>query len=301
MKLKKIYKGFRRKRFITISHLNDNFLNEKKKAYEKDLKEIKIANSEKIFDFFLIGSDEIWNLGNTGIFPYLEFFGIGRQDFIKIAYAPSISGYSKSKFLKDKRRVKAIKELDNVFPRDIMTKLLVDEIRDESSSIVVDPTLLIDDWGEYIKDIKIEKNYILYYGYYPTDKIISNLRNFANENNLIIVTPNFNYSWSDLSISSSPLEFLSLVRDAKFIITDTFHGTVFSSIFKKKFISIKRSPKVYDFLSRHNGDKNLVDQNDLCLDLLQKYYLTAIENRIFYHNLEKSRVFSRDLLINSLA
>ncbi len=281
-------------------HNQGDFLKKRSESYKRDLFYINTTKEKSSFDFLLLGSDEIWNLENNTFYPYLEYFGIGRIDKKKIAYAPTIASCNMQRIFKDIRRTKAIKELNHVFPRDIMTKKLVDNIRNEDSKIVVDPTLLITNWDKYISNIKIERKYLLYYGYFPNKNIVSSIKNLARKNNLLIVTPNFYYPWSDLKLPCGPFSFLDLIRNAEFIITDTFHGTIFSLIFKKNFISIKKSLKVDDFLTRFSGLNYLIDQENINQDKLEKIYFNFLKNNKFEDMLNEARNQSRDLLVNSL-
>ena len=234
-----------------LKKIDKNFNYLKNKELNKSLKLLNIEKGDKLFDCAIIGSDEIWNLRNISIVPYMEFFGAGIKAKKKIAYAPSMAGCSIQKLCKDRLRVEAIKKLDYIFPRDSKTKLFVNEIlQNNSVTEVVDPTLLLFNWTRYASDFKTPKKYLLFYGYRPSQKIIRFIKKFSKENNILVVSLDCKHDWADIILPVGPFDFLKLIKDADHVVTDTFHGTLFSIIFNKKFISINNSIKIEMFMKR---------------------------------------------------
>lgn len=194
----------------------------------------------KRYDAFIVGSDQIWRpLYNWGMLYNMFLSFIPENTKIKrIAYAASF-GSSKWEYNDEQTKVcsKLIKNFNAVSTRetdgiDLCQKYLK---RDKVKN-VLDPTLLLekDDYSQLCKDIPTTKKdllfaYILDVNHNTKDQ----LEKIAKEKGLKLKLVSAHDNCS-LSIE----EWLAMFRDAKMIVTDSFHGTVFSIIFNKEFYSI---------------------------------------------------------------
>ena len=121
--------------------------------------------------------------------------------------------------------------------RDKKTMHLLQAYKKEQITKVVDPTMLVCDFSEIIVNNNLN-NYILVYGHEFTDEQIRNIVNFSKVNRLKTVSVTKYFSWCDKNIVASPGEFLGYVKNAKYVITGTFHGSVFSILMKKKLCCV---------------------------------------------------------------
>ena len=224
--------------------------------YKKDWKLLNLEkNRQQFFDCVICGSDEIWSINQPKYKDIPEFYGKNLNTTKLIAYAPSCGSATFEESILDNKLVEGIKSFKYVFPRDELTKKISDAVRNEECKRVVDPTiLLLNKWELIIKDIKmpidIKEKYIVYYSYFDEPSCKDNLIEFANKNNLKIVSPNFfDRDWCDICLDMSPLEFLKLVKNSEYVVTTTFHGTIFANIFKKNYIIESKGQKVIDFLN----------------------------------------------------
>ena len=88
-----------------------------------------------------------------------------------------------------------------------------------------------------------QKAYVLiyaYHGFMNSKQEVNAIKSFAKKNGLRIISCGYYHSWCDENVNADPKEFLEMFIHASYIITDTFHGTVFSIINKKRFVSIIR-------------------------------------------------------------
>ena len=286
---------------IFFKKIDKNFYYLKNKELNKSLKLLNIEERGKLFDCAIIGSDEIWNLGNTSFFPFLEFFGIGIKAKKKIAYAPSMSGYNVQKLCNDTLRVEGIKQLDYIFPRDSKTKSFVNKIlQNNFVTEVVDPTLLLFNWMQYASNFNTPKNYLLFYGYSPSQNVISFIKKFSKENNILVISLDCKHDWADIILPVGPFDFLKLIKDADYVVTDTFHGTLFSIVFNKKFISINNSIKIEMFMKKFKLMSKLYNEKNNSW----KNWNLIIKSDKFSDNdlkiLTLARKNSQSLLINSI-
>ena len=126
----------------------------------------------------------------------------------------------------------------------------------------MDPTLLLGNFSK--EEEKIEtKGYILVYTYGFTDKQIKLIKGFAKTKELRIVAAGvYYYKWCDENLPVSPFQFLTLVKNADYVITDTYHGTIFSTIYKKQFVVFTgRKIKVEQILRQLDLDNRIIDED----------------------------------------
>ena len=115
---------------------------------------------------------------------------------------------------------------------------------------MVDPTLLMnkEEWNEIVgEDSLLERdNYILTYLFNGTtrngrDKIMEQATQLPGSELVILMGAEGKFQRYAYPEPTGPLEFIRLYRDAKFVITDTFHGMLFAIIFNKPFIVLDKS------------------------------------------------------------
>lgn len=192
-------------------------------------------------DVYLTGSDQVWNVKhNQGIDTHYFFDGV---DGKKVSFASSIgnteiSTEEKVAFMKYLSGYSSISVRENT-ALELLSSLGL------KATQLLDPIFLLDDkqWMQYMSEKNsIKEPYLLIYTPYNTvDKgvIYQYARKIANIENLKVVT----FSWTyykdqdaDITVRfASPGDFLNLMMNAEFIITNSFHGTAFSINLKKRF------------------------------------------------------------------
>lgn len=222
-------------------------------------------------DVYATGSDQMWNSGwNQGIEKsfFLEYVPEGKK---KIAYATSI-GKTSFDDAEAKEIVPLIKKYDFITLReqsavDLLAKYDID------STLVLDPTLMLnkETWSKYLPENKMDKKYLLVYqlhNEHDNANFEEAVKSIAAAKNLEIVR--ITYSYSDLKIGKKIVlpevfEFLSLIKNADFIVTDSFHGTAFSINFNKEMAIIypkKFSTRMDNILSLTGLSKRRLTKAD---------------------------------------
>ena len=171
--------------------------------------------------------------------------------------------------------------------RDNQTKKLIENIYKGNIVNVCDPTFLLEksDYKKLIKKPFIDDNYIFLYLFEKlTSKQQEEIRKFASNKKLKIIDGIGYKCDSDFMSINTPVNFLSYMYYANYIITDTFHGTIFSVNFKKNFVSINRNKnKINDFLKSIDLANRLAKNN--IVDVLNKeviYNNQKIEELKYY-------------------
>ncbi|MBC8207264.1 MAG: polysaccharide pyruvyl transferase family protein [Kiritimatiellaeota bacterium] len=206
------------------------------------------------FDAYICGSDQVWNAELTGgqLDPayFLSFAKAGAK---RIAYAASTGGNG----FQDE--VRAAQLLENLTYLSVREASLVEPVARLSGKMVkpvLDPTLLPADYSPLIQ--KRRGRYILLYASQEVPGIYRRARDLAQMTGLPILNLGARVNpWKHpgRQICSSPAGYVSLFSQAEYVVTSSFHGTVFSTIFKRPFFSCAlegeraaRNVRMVDFL-----------------------------------------------------
>ena len=196
------------------------------------------------FDLFLVGSDQVWRPVYSPFLPnfYLDF--LGDSDAKRVAYAAS---FGVDVWETDEDTTQIIKPLaqrfDAISVREDSGIRLCKDYLGVDASVMPDPTLLLkkDNYLDLVNTQHLppqEKPYIATYILDPCDDISRLTEQFSNENNLpLIKIGQFNWTTGADSVES----WLNGIANAQYVITDSFHGTVFSLIFQKNFITFNNT------------------------------------------------------------
>lgn len=269
-----------------IAHYPQNFIS------EDDISEY--ANK---YDIILFGSDQIWNLSEKIYDRSRIFFGEFCFDGKKISYAASF-GDSIEIAKKNKEYIKKmLSKFKNISVREKSGYEFLNE-NGINNTFVVDPTLLLNknDWNllcEASKFKKIPQKYILYYSvncrrfsWEVAKKIskITGLKVINLEEHPKIIKANFINDYVE-----GPKEFLDLVKNAEYVVTNSFHGTIFSLIFQKKLVpvfdvkngEIIKEERKYSLLEMA-GLLNLVTTNETDIDIsvYDTINYTEVQNKL---------------------
>lgn len=280
------YFDYRKYQDLHFQNFRDLFLKKTKKIYGRH--QLKMVFNREEFDAIIVGSDQVWRKWN--MIPLdLYFLSWLNPDINRIGYAIS---YGKDKWDLSENDTKRYSNLAKLFSglsmREMDGIVMTKEYFGLDSKLVLDPTMLLDipDYECLYSNDYISKKGIFYYILDSTDKK-KNIISFCSE---IMEQPVFKVMpkvrWFDTMkkfsktdyIYPSIGEWLSAFQSSSFVITDSFHGTVFSIIFNKPFIVIGNE---YRGLSRIRS-------------LLQLFNL---ENRLV-SNFEKGYI--KDLLISPI-
>lgn len=203
------------------------------------------------FEVYIVGSDQVWRPHYSPCLSnyFLDFLN-GKNDIKRIAYAASF-GVDYWEFSKKEtsQYKKLIHKFNAISVREDSAIKLCRKYLDINPSHVLDPTMLLkkEDYIKLLENEYIPKskgNLLIYILDKSTEKE-QIIKNVTNELKMIpfTVMPKMKFAevgkkLIDACIYPSVLEWICGFRDAEYVITDSFHGTVFSIIFNKQFITI---------------------------------------------------------------
>lgn len=191
--------------------------------------------SEYKLDALIVGSDQVWNprMGSSDIKDrFLQF--AEDSSVTKIAYAASfgVDQWVYSPEQTDAAR-RLVRKFDAVSVREESGIALCRKYLDVEVAWVLDPTLLLRraDYEKLCRDIPVRRNFLMAYILDADREASRCVEAVAARRDLPI-----EYVYADAYMSLTIQEWLAMFRDADFVITNSFHGTVFSIIFNKPFL-----------------------------------------------------------------
>ena len=239
------------------------------------------------YDIFLVGSDQVWNpeLGIDTDITLLNFYTDGPK---RISYASSF-GISQLPDDCREKYITSLKQFDEISTREKQGKLIINDLLQKEVPIVLDPTLLLQasEWRKYQSNYQPKKKYVLVYDMQHSGKMIDFACRIAEKQGLSVYALSRIKIWNHkvkVLYGISPADFLSLVDHAEYVITDSFHGTIFSINYHKNFFAFcpqgamhlsSRIINILDMLSLQDrlidGEKGtgseLIDYNNVELKL----------------------------------
>lgn len=246
------------------------------------------------FDFFITGSDQVWNQSSISDSTYfLDFAPFDKR----YSYAAS---FAKAKILNADRRYykKNINNMKKISVREDQGRKIVNELTDRDAEVHVDPTMLLTskEWRELAlqEDLKWlpEKKFVLVYTLRGMDdEKKRELKEFIRKKDYEVISVMGN-SIEENSQILTVIQFIQAIDNAEFVLTDSFHGTVFSIIFESPFQVLesetgKTNSRLDTLLEKFNLERNSSKQNNTFYELLETNF--ANSKKILVKEKEKSK------------
>lgn len=248
-----------------------------------------LKNFAKKYNLVVTGSDQVWHpiINKT----HLWFFTLNfaSKDTKRIAYAPSLGVDELSKEQGETFR-NLLQNMDFISLREDSGVKAIQPLVDKPVSLVLDPTLLVGRslWDKVIDENKVlqDEDYCLCYLLGTNQKHREICEIVAKKLNLKILNfAHFKaYNKGDESLSGeklydvSPTEFIGLIKNAKFVVTDSFHCSVFSMMYHVPFMTLLRFQKsdslstntrIYSMLQQFGLGNRILDNEEKIDELLQ--------------------------------
>ena len=208
----------------------------------------QLKEQSKKYTAVMVGSDQLWSpSGITSNFYNLMF---ADDNTVKISYATSF-GVSQINPKYHKIYNTFLNRLDFISVRENSGKKIVEELSSNKAEVVCDPVILLDaeQWLKEIPNKRLyDEPYIFAYFLGKSAEYRDAVTKFAKQKGLKIVTePHMDsYNKADENFGDytpfdiGPAEFVNLIRNAEYVFTDSFHGSVFSMLYQKQFLVFNR-------------------------------------------------------------
>jgi hypothetical protein len=256
------FKKSLRRRTVKFEEYNSGMLSIFKK--QKITEELIAKHCDK-FDLIVFGSDQIWNLDSRVYDKSKVYFGDFDFDGKKISYAASFGDDIKFAEENAEYIINKLSQFHRVSVReksgnDFLINVGIDCVQSPDPTLIVNESL----WEELVSVNRIIKqDYILYYSVNCRKYSWRVAQKLSKETGLEVINlvphPKIIGAGFKQRYDIGPIEFLNLVRNASYVVTNSFHGTVFSIIFQKPFLS------VFDEI---NGEKVIEERKHTLLNNL---------------------------------
>lgn len=253
-------------------------------------------------DAYIAGSDQIWN----------TLFLNGRDPAFYLDFAPKTSkriSYAASFATEDvveeyKPFVKSmLQNFDEISVRERCSLPLLRLLGREDGVAICDPVFLLsrEQWDKLLPSKYKKDRYLLVYDTENSEKIKIIALKIAKQKGLKICNVSgfrLNYVDKDLW-ASSPLNFVQLIRDAEYVVSNSFHATAFSLIFQRDFCVVNRSERINErmksLLNSYRIEERLVNgYSDALLDSIDYH----VVNLLIQKDVEDSKGFLKAALMS---
>lgn len=257
-----------------------------------------LCNGSKNYDVIFVGSDQVWGpLSLYSRFYNLLFVDKSVPTF---SYASSF-GVSEIFPWQIKGTKMYLDKMDLIGVRETRGKEIVDSISRNNATVVADPTILLsrEEWTEYASGstFEIQEPYILSYVLGSRKDIRNEIMKLGEKTGLKVVSfPHLDWyesqdvGFGDIPVyNADPLDFIKLLNKAEFVCTDSFHGTIFSIIFHKKFITFYRQDplkprsthsRIDSLLGLFNLKNRLFQNEDIHKQIIQVIDYIVVDKKL---------------------
>lgn len=261
----------------------------------------EIQTSEFLYDFYVVGSDQVWN---TDITNNTKAFFLNFVNEHKISYAAS---YGKKELNENEKKwsKEELPKFDSISVREISAVEYLEENTEVKPKLVCDPVFLLnkEQWINLL-NLKNKKSnkYILVYYMEPSKNMINTINYFKDKLNInvkCICGGTKKISNLQHLSKKGPIEFLNLINNAELIITNSFHAVAFSMIFEKNFVVVSHSKwnaRLDSLLELANAKEKIISNSSD--NSLEKY---IVNGKIAYNSLGKCINESKDFLDKALS
>lgn len=230
----------------TFQKFRNKYLKQSDKEYFYDSDFEKLGER---YNCIICGSDQIWNVRARDCDPI--YFLPTSHTYKKIAYAVSINSMDFTEQYDFEKIKQWIKDFDYISVRENSGADKLSHFLHQKIQTAMDPTLLFDKkkYDCICSDRIIDSKYIFMYSVTYNDDVITKAVELGKKSGLPVYTISITRSASILlklnrkgikvlRWRSSPSDFLSCIKYADFVVTDSFHGTAFSVNYEKNFIAV---------------------------------------------------------------
>lgn len=253
------------------------------------------------YDVYLTGSDQVWN-PRFACGDSIFMCNFGCESVPRIAFGASIAAIGISEKLQNMYK-EYLAKYSAIGIRDISSKDFLETLLGKTIDVVCDPVFLLEktEWEElaFHSSLKLPEKYILVYiltySFNPYPEIVDIIKRVKDKLQIPVVFLSaslrycFQIEANKNIFTASVFDFLYLFSNASYIITSSFHGTAFSLIFNKQFVSIvngsNKDSRIRDLLDQ-------LDVNQYCC--MEDFNMNIVDQKIDYEKTNSALSFYRE-------
>lgn len=284
----------------------DSFTTDVLKATPRYRTEAEVIEHATDYDCIICGSDQIWNISKEHDAPAANpiFFLNFPKKQRRVAYAASFASFVKIAHLHEDEFMPWLKLFDYISVREQDGYDYL-KSRNIDCELTLDPTILLDkeDYEPICRERLIEGKYIAMFGWNTNTDLVNVAKSVSKKMGLpvynIVPPPRKMFCGIPRKLDVGPKEFLSIIKNAEFVVTNSFHGTAFSTTFEKPYVSVvtgKADSRMASLLHQLGIENHLVTADNIDFDGIMSTNFADVRDK--KTELRKSSI---DFLKNSLA
>ncbi len=240
----------------------DGFIKKNLSFTKSCVNDVHFEALSRKYHAFIAGSDQIWSPTVFDSRYYLDYVADNRK---KIGYAPSMGVTEVRNKDIERRMTLLMSQFAQLSAREEAGGQLIKKMTGRRAELVLDPTFLLDysAWRKIIpipKSLKKQK-YILCYFLGDNKNSWAHAKKIAKEKGLSIkILPVFkrDEAYGEFEMAVGPEEFFNIIDSAEIVLTDSFHGVIFSMLCMKEFYAFERF-RADDPLSQNSRLYNILN------------------------------------------
>ena len=197
-----------------------------------------IVQSDGEYAAYISGSDQVWNYECSGYDDayFLHFVTQGK----KLSYAASLGRYRYSQE-EQSRVLKLLSGFSAISVREFSAQRHLLELTEREVEVCPDPVILLsrDRWEQIMSKRLLRQKYVFVYLIMKSDEVLEAARQYAADRGYKVIC---NKTSPEFILRGAPEDFLSWIRHAECVFTNSFHGTAFSLLFGKRLAAYTKNP-----------------------------------------------------------
>lgn len=257
---------------------------------------VDLEKATKDLDLVITGSDQVFNYKTTQMDNnyYLSF-----SKCKKASYAASF-GFNDFDCKYDEWVKNNLNDFDNISVRETEAKIYLEKLLNRDIHINCDPSFLLEkkDW-EKLKKINVRRKYVLVYSVNRNEFLLKVAEKIARDKGIEILYIKYSYEFcgnTRVITDASPTDFITLISDADYVVTNLFHGVAFSMILEKNFYVCMQEG--VNTNSRLNYLLEHYELNNRIVSSIRKINYEEIEYKNILEKIKNERISAINYLIS---
>jgi len=201
----------------------------------------ELRRNPPVSNYYIVGSDQVWNSTICRDRALAYFLDFGPEDVKRISYASSfgLDHWEPSEYASTQKVQQCFDRFYAISVREFEGAKILNETFHKDAAIVLDPTLLHDNYPEITGNV-VEREEIVCYKLNKTNDFWLYAPEVSRQIGLPLLLLNHNYPKKGFKYHFNPSvnQWVRRMAGSSFILTDSFHGVAFSIIYKKNFAAI---------------------------------------------------------------
>lgn len=271
--------------FIYLPRTKQNNVFRKRIKYTEKVKKVDLDKFSDCYDLYITGSDQVWNYNLTDFDDYY-MLGFVKNKKKCNSYAASL-GIAEIAEDKKSKFSKYIENYNYISVREQSAKEAIEKVSEHQINVVADPCVLLSqsEWDVVTKEAPTEP-YVYVYQLGVSKDVVQLAKRLAKENGLKIIYTPFpvgTISSGKFHVTAGCEDIVTYIKNASYVVTDSFHGTLLSIIYHKEFYTKASGThgavgnRITDLLKNYGLEERKINDN---LDLNLKIDYVSVQEHI---------------------